>query len=126
MNRGVYVVWLYLPRMMTINVGKLGVFDFDAGVYAYCGSAQRNLRQRIARHQRREKNMHWHIDYLRLKADYLGEVILPGSPKEMECALVSELLRIPAAGYGVIGFGSSDCRCPSHLIYVPTARPKQA
>ncbi len=73
-----------------------------------------------------KKNMHWHIDYLRSKADYLGEVILPGSPKEMECALVSELLRIPAAGYGVIGFGSSDCRCPSHLIYVPTARPKQA
>lgn len=125
MNRGVYVLWLYLPQMMAIDVGRLGNFDFCAGVYAYCGSAQRNLRQRIARHRGLEKSMHWHIDYFRHKADYLGEAILLDSPKEMECALVKELLRIPGARYGAVGFGSSDCRCPSHLIYVPTARPKQ-
>lgn len=123
-NSGVYVLWLFLPEETTIRIGKLGVFNFSSGVYAYAGSAQRNLRQRVSRHQRLCKKMHWHIDYLRDKCRYLGQAVLLASPKEMECKLVQDLLRIPTASYAIPGFGSSDCRCFSHLIHVPLGRPR--
>lgn len=122
---GVYVLWLFLPKPTTIIIGRLMTFSFTSGIYAYCGSAQRNLEQRILRHRRLEKNVHWHIDYLRAQAVYLGEVTFLGQPKEGECWLVHQLLRIPGAFYPVAGFGSSDCTCVAHLVQVPLATPKQ-
>lgn len=71
-NRGVYLLWLYLPEHISITIGKLGRFSFSKGVYAYAGSAQRNLAQRLARHERLDKKLHWHIDYFRACADFLG------------------------------------------------------
>ncbi len=122
-NKGVYVLWLYLPQTISITVGKLGTFDFDRGVYAYTGSAQRNLKQRVARHRRLEKKLHWHIDYFRAKADFLGAVLFFDQPKTAECWLVRELLRIPGAWFPVPGFGSSDCQCGAHLLKIPSAIP---
>ena len=81
-NSGVYVLWLYLPRRVSLTVGKLGTFSFPPGVYAYSGSAQRHLQQRIARHRRAAKKLHWHIDYFRAAAELLGFVVFPGAPKE--------------------------------------------
>ncbi len=124
MDSGVYVLWLYLPKQTTITVGKLGAFSFQPGVYAYAGSAQRNLKSRIQRHQRFEKRLHWHIDYVRPYCLYLGDVVFPGRPKQMECWLVQELLRIPGAVYPVPRFGASDCRCGAHLVFVSIAEPR--
>lgn len=122
-DRGVYLLWLYLPRPSSITIGKLGTFSFGAGVYAYCGSAQKNLAARLKRHRRLEKIWHWHIDYFRAEALYLGEVVLRGCPKEGECLLVKEVLRIPGSYYPVSGLGSSDCRCGAHLLKVPLGAP---
>lgn len=36
---GAYVLLLFLPENQTIEVGKLGTFDFPAGWYTYVGSA---------------------------------------------------------------------------------------
>ncbi len=122
-DKGVYVLWLYLPHPSRITVGRLGTFLFERGVYAYCGSAQRNLAARLARHRGIEKNLHWHIDYLRAHARYLGEVAHLGRPKEAECQLAAGLLQLPASYFPVPGFGASDCSCVSHLVKVPLAAP---
>lgn len=122
-DKGVYVLWLYLPHLSLITVGKLGTFSLEGGVYAYCGSAQRNLSARLARHRGLEKTLHWHIDYFRAHARYLGEVVFWERPKWGECWLINELLGIPGTFFPVSGFGSSDCSCVSHLVKVPLAIP---
>ena len=96
-NTGVYVLWLYLPQTMSIGIGKLGTFQFDRGVYAYAGSAQRNLQQRLARHRRLEKKLHWHIDYFRAKAHFWAQPHFLISQSLRECLLTQELLKIPGA-----------------------------
>lgn|SRR5690625_1014499 len=122
-DKGVYVLWLYLPQKTSITVGKLGTFSFKQGVYAYAGSAQRHLKKRISRHSRLEKKLHWHIDYFRAKAQFLGATLFSDQEKKKECYLAQELLRIPTATFPVPGFGSSDCRCGSHFVYIPVAKP---
>lgn len=122
---GVYLIWLYLPKAIELSVGKLGTLSFEEGVYAYCGSAQRALQKRLARHARLDKKLHWHIDYLRSRAQYLGSVVFFNQPKSGECWLVQELLRIPGSFFPASGFGSSDCTCAAHLVQVPLAFPKK-
>lgn len=72
MNRGVYLAFFRLPRTQTIEIGRLGCWRFAAGVYVYVGSAQRNLQARLGRHARRHKTRCWHIDYVSVRADFLG------------------------------------------------------
>lgn len=122
--QGVYVLWLYLSEKQSITIGKLGTHQFNAGVYSYCGSAQRNLYQRLERHKRLEKNNHWHIDYFRAHALFLGAAVMLNETKDGECRLVHELLKIPGTFYPISGFGSSDCKCISHFIKVPIFKPK--
>jgi hypothetical protein len=57
-----YQLWIALRRPLDIEVGRLGVCRFPAGVYVYTGSAKRNLEARIARHCRKDKTLRWHID----------------------------------------------------------------
>ena len=64
MTPGIYHLIIYLPSDTSIEVGKLGRYYFQTGYYVYTGSAMRGLDQRIARHLRSEKRLHWHIDYL--------------------------------------------------------------
>lgn len=123
-NRGVYILWLYLPAEATITIGRLGSHLLKKGVYAYVGSAQRNLEQRLARHARLEKKLHWHIDYVRAKAKYLGAVCFYGQPKQGECWLTGELLKIPGSYFPIAGLGSSDCQCTSHFVKIPLANPR--
>lgn len=122
--KGVYILWLYLPQTTSITIGRLGTFTFKSGIYAYVGSAQRNLYQRVARHARLEKKLHWHIDYFRAEAEFLGAVIALDQPKVGECHLARELLRIPGTYFPVPGLGSSDCNCGAHFLQVPLASPK--
>ena len=48
-----YQLWIALRRPLQIEIGRLGLLSFPAGVYVYTGSAKRNLEARIARHCRR-------------------------------------------------------------------------
>lgn len=114
MDSGVYIAVFYMPGSKTIQIGRLGRFNFRQGVYFYVGSAQRNLPARLERHGRKKKPLHWHIDYLSVKAEMLGAITINGQP-ELECQLAKELggmfeLAVP-------GFGASDCRCAGHLFY---------
>lgn len=118
---GVYQLQLWLPRGVRIAVGKLGTFEFPRGTYLYTGSALGGLAARLARHLRSDKKLHWHIDYL-LPHARIEHVRLRVTRQPLECAWNAAALRRPAARAIVRRFGSSDCRCPTHLVYLGPSR----
>ena len=116
MTQGVYHLLIHLSQSTTVEVGKLGSFSFPGGYYVYTGSALGGLESRIARHHRREKRLHWHIDYL-LQYGRIIDVITHTTVDRLECQFNRNILSLPDCKILVKGFGSSDCRCPSHLAY---------
>lgn len=111
--KGSYILIIRLPEEKTIAVGRLGAVLFPRGNYAYAGSALGGLKQRLDRHLRAEKKLHWHIDYLLEKAD-IEEIITCESRERTECTIADALGERFEA---VPGFGASDCRCRSHLFH---------
>lgn len=112
---GAYVLWLRLDAPLTATAGKI-VARLEPGDYLYCGSARGpgGLRARLARHMRRDKRAHWHVDQLTLAGNVLGAFIDEGGD---ECALNAALGGFPIP---LPGFGSSDCpRCAAHLRLWP-------
>lgn len=116
LGRGVYILWLYLPKRQTIKVGALGQYEFAAGYYAYAGSAQSGLTQRLRRHVRQNKPLRWHIDYLRQYADVVS-VMVATADRSGECILAAALANSAGAQVPVPRFGASDCRCKAHLFH---------
>lgn len=112
-DRGGYILVLEMEERHRLQVEDLGEADFPAGYYCYVGSATKNLSARIARHQRKRKNFHWHIDHLR-EASRLIACLPVRSAVTVECEMARALKNI--ADGSVPGFGSSDCSCPSHLF----------
>ena len=113
-NFGTYALVLYLSEAKEIVIGRLGPICFPAGYYVYVGSALKNLASRIQRHLSLLKKTHWHIDYLRAEAEVVG-VFLIRQPIRYECTLAAKIAKI--ADDGIARFGSSDCRCQTHLHY---------
>jgi Uri superfamily endonuclease len=109
-----YQLLIDVSRPLRCLIGCLGEFDFPVGRYVYSGSAKRGLDARIARHLRRRKRLHWHIDYL-LDAPGVGVVGVVRS-RRGECALN----RAVTGRVLAFGFGASDCRagCGAHLRYL--------
>lgn len=90
---------------------------FPAGWYVYVGSGKTNIFSRIHRHLRRQKKIHWHIDYLTTHPSVrIAAIAFSTFP---ECRLVQltpgEVLHP--------GFGATDCKqnCISHLRYLDGA-----
>lgn len=117
---GVYQLRLRLPEPARIQVGKLGVFDFPAGIYVYTGSALGGLGKRLARHWGRRRKRHWHIDYL-LDCAQIKSIAVHPTRERLECAMHRRTLEQPGARVVAPGFGSSDCRCQTHLVYLGPA-----
>jgi len=102
-----------------LQIGRLGQYTFAAGYYLYVGSAfgAGGLAARLAYHQRRTKpEPHWHIDYLRAEARLLEAWAL-GYTHRFECELVRALEANSEFVAPIPGFGASDSRCSSHLLY---------
>jgi Uri superfamily endonuclease len=112
---GLYQLVIRLKKSQLIAVGRRGRFLFPAGYYVYTGSGRRGLESRIARHLRKQKKMRWHVDYL-LQHGRVLEVKRYGNDQE-ECELNRRVERLPGGRVVVQGFGSSDCRCRTHLFY---------
>jgi len=117
---GSYQLRIAVHAQARIPIGAFGVCQFPAGKYVYTGSALNGLEARVARHLRSEKKLHWHIDYLLQHAEVTGVDLFPGSGRR-ECQLNQSALSLPGAKIIVPGFGSSDCRCVSHLVYLGPA-----
>ncbi|MDR1971450.1 MAG: DNA/RNA nuclease SfsA [Treponema sp.] len=114
-NGGSYMLMLEIPQARDTVIGALGTLHFDAGWYIYAGSARKNLSKRISRHLRHvRKTRRWHIDYLGALAERIKAYPIL-SYRNLECDLASALEDL--GGRGVPRFGSSDCRCKSHLFY---------
>ncbi|MGR3311583.1 MAG: GIY-YIG nuclease family protein [Candidatus Brocadiales bacterium] len=113
-QKGVYNLLIRLEKDCSLKVGRLGIFRFPKGYYVYTGSAQNNMDKRIARHLTQRKKMHWHIDYL-LKVAEIIKVVKYTGLKRDECRINKEIGKHPDAKIIVRGFGSSDCRCRTHL-----------
>lgn len=114
---GTYQLHLEVSDAARVSVGKLGTFLFPAGRYIYTGSALNGIEQRLARHRQPYKKLHWHIDYLLPHAQIVSVTVLY-SFERLECLLNRQLLEQPEARVIVRGFGSSDCRCRAHLVYL--------
>jgi Uri superfamily endonuclease len=117
MTPGTYQLYLRLDQPTTVEVGRLGTFDFPVGRYVYTGSALGGLEARVNRHLRSEKKLRWHIDHLLLHARITRVRTFPSSDR-LECELNACVLLRRGARVPVTGFGSSDCRCASHLVYL--------
>ena len=114
MEKGVYVLVVSVGKDIKVNVGALGSIDFEKGLYAYVGSAQRNLEKRIERHLRKAKRKFWHIDHLLGNTSAkVAEVFYKEAEKSEECRVARELSE---RAVPVVNFGCSDCNCVSHLF----------
>lgn len=113
---GSYLLIIALDRPCTISVGALGEHRFPEGTYIYCGSALNGLRSRVARHLRQEKRLHWHVDHLLTVGRAVGAMMIY-SDRRLECDMARSLADMDGVRQHVRGFGSSDCRCPGHLLY---------
>ncbi len=109
-----YIILYNLQESLTLQIGKLGEFQFPCGYYLYVGKDKRNIRSRVSRHISRNKNNRWHIDYLSRYAMPVFMQMLAG--ERNECDLVSHFSEL-GGRILISGFGSSDCNCKSHLLY---------
>ena len=111
--KGSYLLLVELRNDAIISIGKYGKKRFDKDCYVYVGSALNGLEQRINRHLRSYKKMHWHIDYL-LKSAKINGAFYKESKHKEECSIAKKLDRRLVS---IPGFGCSDCNCKSHLFY---------
>jgi Uri superfamily endonuclease len=116
MAKGIYQLLIYLPKNVSIVIGKKGRFRFPQGYYIYTGSAGNGLEKRIERHLKKDKKHFWHIDYL-LDFASIKKVFLFTNGKYVECVLNLKTLEKPDAKIIMPKFGSSDCGCPTHLVF---------
>lgn len=116
-NHSLYVIYLQITKECHVSVGKLGKYSFPAGLYLYIGSAKRNIRARLTRHLQVNKKHRWHFDYVRP----YGQIVKVETYARniSECQLRSHLQESLSGKLLVKGFGSSDCKCDTHLIFVP-------
>jgi Uri superfamily endonuclease len=109
-----YILVLRFDHDISIPVGALGEIALKNGYFAYCGSAKSGLRGRAGRHLSNPVKKRWHIDHI-TGASSQRMVFWRAHEKGGECRAAGSLRR----GFEEVnGFGSSDCRCPSHLFYL--------
>ena len=115
---GTYALVLNSMSEKSVAVGRLGTIRLKPGFYVYIGSAfgPGGLAARIGHHLKNSGRPHWHIDYLR-PALRPYEVWYSFDPIPREHQWVEIHARASNASIPLPGFGSSDCRCSSHLFF---------
>lgn len=115
---GTYALIFSASHSCVIKIGKLGTLQLQPGFYIYVGSAfgPGGLKARIAHHCRKPVHPHWHIDYLGSFLE-LKDIWHTYDPVHREHQWAKIFLSARGASIPLAGFGSSDCRCKSHLFY---------
>lgn len=115
---GTYLLWMQLDTSLRVRVGGLGPVGFPAGNYGYVGSAfgPGGIAARLGRHLRLNKSQRWHVDYLSGAAKPRA-VWVSYDEARYEHRWAATLAALPGARVPVAGFGSSDCGCPTHLVW---------
>jgi len=106
-----------LIEKVELHFGKKGVACLEAGNYLYVGSAfgPGGLPSRLGRYANSIVKRHWHVDDLLAVADVMGALALVDNQR-YECNWAHALRT--RFQEGPSGFGSSDCKCSSHLFYI--------
>ena len=118
---GTYVLVIDVLESTTVEVGALGERAFDAGAYAYVGSAfGPGGFARVERHRElaagERETRHWYVDYLLGHPRSRLESAVTFPDADRECELAGTL-----PGEPVAAFGASDCDCPAHLLAARSA-----
>lgn len=114
MDKGVYCLLMFLKRSQSIRINKRLSF-FPEGYYCYVGSALNSLEKRVMRHRSKNKKLHWHIDHFLKKSKIIRTYSIV-TDKKLECWL-SRKIRAQKGEVIMKGFGSTDCKCETHLYY---------
>ena len=117
-QRGTYVLVMQCRRAVKVQIGQLSNMCMEIGWYLYIGSAfgSGGLKARVGRHLREQKKKHWHIDYL-LPNITVREIWYRCANRKLEHHWADAILSQPNSAIPVLGFGSSDCNCKTHLVY---------
>ena len=117
---GTYAQILENESAQAVSVGRLGTLELQPDWYVYVGSAHGpgGRAARVGRHIHIEKIRRWHIDYVRPLVE-LREVWFTHGTENRECQWAQTFAAMPKAELPSPRFGASDCRCPSHLIWLP-------
>jgi Uri superfamily endonuclease len=108
--RGSYFLIIRLDENKTVRT-KAREFPLRKGYYVYVGSAMNSLEKRVARHFRKDKKLHWHIDYLLKEAKLLRAYLIPSEER------LEEKLSMAVSKFGepVEGFGAGDVKVSTNL-----------
>lgn len=108
--KGSYLLLIRLPRGRSIKT-KGRSFALGGGYYVYVGSAMNSLEKRVERHFRKDKKLHWHIDFLLVEAKLLGAYLIPSEER------LEERISLEVGRYGepVPGFGAGDVSINTNL-----------
>lgn len=122
-TRGTYTLLVELAAGTDIEVGALGEFQFEAGWYAYTGSALgAGGFARVDRHRELaaggRSTRHWHVDYLLGHRDASIDQVVRSDGVDAECQIAAAI-----DGEAIPDFGCSDCDCQSHLQYSRDRQP---
>ena len=122
-SKGLYAMLMVISHRILIDIGKYGSTSFPKGVYLYIGRGSgksSSIQNRVKRHISIVKNKFWHIDYLTSNPMVDVKAAIAAVTEEItECQLSQTLVYDLKAEQTVRRFGSSDCRCNGHLLYVP-------
>lgn len=115
-DKGIYILFFFLSKDKRITVGKLGRFEFKSGYYIYVGSAKGRggINGRLKHHLNLHSPLRWHIDYLKMKSKIIDYIFITEAEAN-ECITATKLLKDFETP--IKNFGSSDCKCNSHLFY---------
>jgi Uri superfamily endonuclease len=119
--KGAYVLVIRVDSDVFLHIKSLGHLKIESGILAYVGSAMgsgsTNLENRIRRHFRSEKTIHWHIDHLLATKSSLTMAVWSESNEPAECRIAERISKSSLFEPSAKGFGASDCKskCYSHL-----------
>ena len=115
---GTYALILSALQKEQIAIGKIGTLRLQPGFYVYVGSAfgPGGLKARIKHHSKKAARPHWHIDYLTSALD-LKEIWYTCDPIHREHQWATIIANTRGGSAPLAGFGSSDCRCNTHLFF---------
>ena len=118
---GTYALVLRSRADTSVQIGRCGTLLIQPGFYVYVGSAlgPGGLRARLTHHLRQPARLHWHIDHLRRRATVVAAWYRFGRARR-EHTWAKLLRDTTGSSIPLPGFGSSDCKCPSHLFYFST------
>ena len=116
---GTYVLVLSSRSTDLIQIGRLSALQLQSGSYIYVGSAlgPGGVHARLAHHRKLSRRPHWHIDYLRAHTR-VEEICYRLDTRRLEHVWAERISLAEGASVPLVGSGSTDCRCESHLFFL--------